>query len=424
MTKIKILGFDGWTGGIEYFQRFFSTLSSEKYEFCLIHYGNLGNDINIKSSFLYNGIQVYDLSKYNNSLQNLIKVEKPDFVIFLSLDAYLHKALNRLCKYYNIVTIHHFHGIKSVMDFNSKSTFRTNPFLRIFILKKVIFSTLYYYLPIYINSLFNTNSSFRDYLSLPLDLYNRLFNITNKIKNKDSVADIYFVFTKSDREFLHKFYPDSITSKIVVIGLIDIYKFKIDISLNNDVNTNSLKDNTTIIYFDTATFHEGFVSIDQYLNHFSETNDYYSKKGYSVKFKLHPSSKIKSVLEYFRKNSLLILNDDELSSELSKAKFCLVEPSSIAPLPGVLKIPILKVQYGIYKSLKHGSILDDYSFCESLYDLNETTNKLDLIISRYTQTDCNTQFVEWQTGILGEMKIRNYEQVISDEIEKLLEKAK
>ena len=415
MRKLKILGFDGWTKGLYFYKEIFNCFDKENYEFILVHYGSLGNDLLCKSSYLEDDIIINDISIYNNKLSKIIDIEKPDFVIFLSLDAYLHRAFNLLCKANKIKTIHHFHGIKTVLNFNDKSTFKINNFKRVFLLKNVVLSTLRHYIPIYVLIAFKYD--FKLILHLFGDIYCRLFNVTNNIKNYDFVADLYFIYTDSDKSYLRKYYPNSKFSKIVVIGLADLKRFKINFSDKTSLKFNH-KGSRNVIYFDSANFLYGIVTIKEYINHFCITQEYLNQIGYNLKIKLHPSSKSDTILDELIKNKLIVIDDEKLFSELNSTAFCLVEPSSIAPLPGVLSIPTLKVVYGVYHQIKHGELLDGYPYCLSLNHLEEIQHKLDCINLKYDDYLMEIMFKEWQSGILGEQK--DYKTLISDEFSLLL----
>ena len=282
-------------------------------------------------------------------------------------------------------------------------------------LKNVLFSTIKYYIPKYILTVIKYD--FKLLLNLFADVYCRLFNITNNIKKYDFVADLYFVYTDSDKLYLRKYYPNSKFSKIVVIGLTDLKRFKI-----NFIDTSYLKINRklsrNVIYFDSANFLYGIVTINEYINHFCITQEYLNRIGYKLKIKLHPSSKVESVLNEMTKNKLNVLDDEKLASELNSVAFCLVEPSSIAPLPGVLRIPILKVEYGVYHNIKHGELLEGYPYCLSLNNIEEIENKIYSINLKYEDHSTEIKFKEWESGVLGEQK--DYKTLISDEFSLLL----
>ena len=57
-------------------------------------------------------MQVRDVAYYGNkSLLEILDIEKPHAVVFLSNDVFAHRAFNRYCILRNIPTLHLYHGL-------------------------------------------------------------------------------------------------------------------------------------------------------------------------------------------------------------------------------------------------------------------------------------------------------------------------
>lgn len=81
--KLKIIGFDGWTGGIRHYQRLIPALKSKGFEFLLIHLGSWGSDTGRISDEVIGNVHVRDIRYYNKmNFSEIIDQEKPAAVIF------------------------------------------------------------------------------------------------------------------------------------------------------------------------------------------------------------------------------------------------------------------------------------------------------------------------------------------------------
>src|SRR2546427_574082 len=123
----KVIGFDGWTLGAFHYQRLVEALKAKGLALTLIHLGSWGNDMGRPKEEQMGNLQVRDISFYGGkSFPEILALEDPAAVIFLSTDTFLHRAFNRYCRQSRVPTINLFHGIRGVVDNDDGLPFSMN----------------------------------------------------------------------------------------------------------------------------------------------------------------------------------------------------------------------------------------------------------------------------------------------------------
>ena len=108
---MKVIGFDAWTQGVFHYERLVDAFAKKGLKLTLIHLGSWGNEKGRPAEELIGALQVRDISFYSGrGLAEILALENPCAVIFLSTDAFAHRAFNRYCRQRNLPTIHLFHG--------------------------------------------------------------------------------------------------------------------------------------------------------------------------------------------------------------------------------------------------------------------------------------------------------------------------
>ena len=118
--KLTLIGFDSWTGGISHFSRLIPALSKKNIGFTLVHLSSWNEKYEFEKEKIIDGVLTRDISFYgSNSFRNILEIEKPDAVIFLSTDVFAHRAFIRYCDLKKIPTLNLYHGLIGVLDISS-----------------------------------------------------------------------------------------------------------------------------------------------------------------------------------------------------------------------------------------------------------------------------------------------------------------
>ena len=89
----------------------------------LIHFGSWGDDKNRKKIENIEGITVKDISYFGSkSIEEILKIEKPNLIGFLSTNSFPHRAVIRYSRKLEIPTFHLFHGLDQFMEITSKGS--------------------------------------------------------------------------------------------------------------------------------------------------------------------------------------------------------------------------------------------------------------------------------------------------------------
>ena len=383
MKKIKIIAFDSWTVGSIHFQRLVDEFTNRGYEFVFVHVGTWGSDVNRASEEKIEKIHVRDISFYpKKTLIGILDYEKPDIVIFLSIQTFIHRAFNRYCLSRGIKTIHMYHGLINIYPETGFEIVNKKAY-RIFVLSKIgkVILTVF---PVYAISLLKTGGTWSDWKRFISDTYKMALGIKNKKGSKDSLTSKCAVFIEADVSHPVNYYG-FLESNVVVIGNPDLIRF----SLVED-QLNSWKDNVadrkkTIMYIDTGSIELGlfFNGSQDFLDHLIKTSKSLFKDGYQMQIKLKPSAFYG--LEYSIFSQILVNNNIELIDNetfieaLNKVSACIVETTTVALIPALLGVPILLAKYGKLCNLGFGQVLTGYPKSRFLYSLDNVSQLLNEI---------------------------------------------
>ena len=111
---MKVIAFDSWTGGVRNFKRLIKPFNSRGIDFFVLHTESY-SDAAISPEQVIDNVLYRDITHYGSlDPLDIVSLEKPDLVLFLSTDTFAHRAVNRFCLFLGIPTIHLYHGILSV----------------------------------------------------------------------------------------------------------------------------------------------------------------------------------------------------------------------------------------------------------------------------------------------------------------------
>ncbi len=369
--KIKVLGIDGWTEGVHHYSRVFKNYNNFK----LIHLGKYGDDKGRPHSEVIKKINIYDIDYYKGkNIFQIIKLEKPDFIVFLSLDAFTHRAINIYSKYLNIKTIHLFHGVQSVYNYSDEKPFGKSNFIKRAIFRsKHFIKGIRYFWPMYLKSLIITKAPIILYIEFIKNIFSRILGKMDIKASITSKADYAFVLIESDRKYAISRYGYK-TYEVECIGYPDLNEL-----INNDFSEKvSLKTfepkRNIVTYIETSLYNYGycFERIEQFLDHLKYLNKFLKENNYELRVKFHPSSIDKKITDFVLNENIVQVSKKNLYNTVIHSKIVLVEPSTLALLPTYLEKKIGLVKWGKLKSIaKYGDILESYPKSFSIHEYNQ-----------------------------------------------------
>jgi hypothetical protein len=417
--KNLILGFDSWTGGIRNYIRLVDPLNNLGYHLILLHIGSWGHDKGREQEEFIEGLHVRDIAYYKGStFYEILKIEKPKAVIFLSLSAFAHMSFNRTALFLNIPTINLFHGLVNVQDFSapvegkSLSVYNFN-FLKSK-LAKDLSKNIFRLIPNYINSLIITKAPFQQWVKLFEHINDKLLNKLHI--NFDCKTTKTFVYVESDVSFANKVIGNPIDS-IEVVGNPDLMDFKIE-EMHIGLSLKNLDPPKKITYIDTATIEwgHGHSSFDEYFEHYVETCKTVKSLGYEFAVKFHPAILRKYSLSPFEEMGIEIISNDNFLTNLLMSKAVIVESSSVAVVPGILGLPIFLAKYGNLKKMTFGEAINSY---ERVSDLNDLKN-LGFLLENVENNFSKENTLKWINQTVGPLPSSQMPSRVASSINRLI----
>jgi hypothetical protein len=394
----KIILFDSWTRGTAHIFRLLNSLKENNIDLLLIHVGSWGDEIGREKEEYIQGIKTRDISYYSD-ISSVIDIEKPDAVLFLSLDPLSHRIFNRYCKNEDVPTINLYHGVHSVFDsLSSDKAYLLNYWS--YLIKR-IFGGIVFVSYKYITCLIKTNAKFNSWYYFFVDMLKKIFGISIIKARDDSVADYVCVFNRFD--LMHAKVKFGIhEDNIRIVGSPDIVKFQtLESSIARYSNIQKFV-HKNIVYIGTGIRSTNMkLNGDEiYFDHLYHTHLYASRRGMRVIFKLH-YSRIEKIKELFKAKKLNIdlCDDGNFIDILNDSCGAIIEPSTAALVPAFMGLPIYLAKYGRLENQKYGSLINDYPrsiAINSYNDFNKIENN-DLI--KYDATMVNS-WIKDATGPL------------------------
>lgn len=377
---MKVLGFDGWTEGIYSYKRLLKSFNDENIELLLIHLGSWGNEMGRPKEEIIEEILVRDISYYETmGFDKILELESPDAVLFLSIDAFAHRAFNRYCKERQIPTILLNHGIISVVDTTDKTQFKSTISGKIKFFRSHLHKQLKFFLPSYATALWKTHASFNEWGRFVLDIATRFLGGIGKysmVASLDSKTSINFVYTEADFDYSkHKYrFKDD---ELFAVGNPDLTRFGLQLEQLGVCMRNPIESDK-VVYIDSANFEYGviFKSKDDFIEHMIETKKALKKQGKVLYFKPHPSGIKHNILKPLEAEGIKICNNENFVDTLLKSCACISETSTAALIPALLGLPLFLTQYGKYDEQEFGKLLTSYPRAVLLSDILSFNNEL------------------------------------------------
>jgi hypothetical protein len=375
-----ILGFDGWTAGYQHFERLVPEFNRQGYKLILIHIGSWGHDKNRPTEEMIGNLHVRDISYYGgSSISEILDIEKPSLILFMSTRALAHMAFNRYARHKNIPTCHMYHGLVMVQAFGKgESGYKINYIQHLFLFISRFAKNLFTIIPFYVRSVLETPHSKKDWGKFLEVLIRRGAGVLNKTEPFiiDTGTDIGCVYTAADVDHMNRNYQIPL-NKIYVVGNPDIINFGLS-AQDIGFGLSSTVDSSTLLYVDTALVMAGVVfnSVSDFIEHLLVTRDELEILGFDFIVKLHPAHYRTETPRILIENGIKLCTNADFIKQVKNSLAVIVQPSSAAVIPALLGVPVLLGQFGKLRQQSYGIVLSSYPRSRYLTNLSHVRTLL------------------------------------------------
>jgi len=372
-SPLRVLGFDSWTVGSHHFERLVSALSGGGARLQLVHLGSWGNDAGRPNRERIGSLETCDIASYSNSsFEHILDVEKPDAVIFLSIETFAHRAFIRYCRQRGIPTLLLYHGLVNVQVTNDRrGSYRVSPLAYAQFVWSRLGKLLRRTFPCYIRSLVKTGGTWADWRQFVSDIA-RMATGKTALRGpaRDAKTTRCAVYTDSDTEHAVRIYGFA-ADEISVVGNPDLARF----GLREDMLGSHLQRDTPrtreIMYLDTGlpALRLLFASHEAYIEHLLYTASVLRDQGYSLLLKPHPAHDLEFLQSRLQPAGISLISNAEFLSRLCNCDVCIAETTTLAMVPALLGMPLLLANYGPLAELRFGRVLTSYPRSHALRSL-------------------------------------------------------
>lgn len=371
-TDMKVIGFDGWTVGSHNYRRLQQAFAAKHLKLSLLHLGSWGNETGRPLEELIDNLPVRDISYYRGSgFREIISRERPDVVIFLSTDAFAHRAFNRYCREAGVPTLHLFHGLQQFMETIPVE----NPLRSLFLLRGHLAKQLRHFLPNYFYALLQTGASLADWRRFVVDIVGRILRRRPQCAAPDSVADALCTYIDADVDYAIKNSGYELP-QITVVGNPDLASFGLTQDLVDTWMPPTSSECNTFVYVETNLLGYGSIyrSPQEFVAHVESIHRTLLAGDCRLIFKPHPSTSAK-ILEQIERKGIEICNTQSFVKCLLGSLASIVEPSTAALIPALLGMPLLMASMGRLSRLEFG-LLASYPRARYLHSMLELRHVL------------------------------------------------
>jgi len=406
-----ILGFDSWTAGSRHFARLAPALEAKGYRLILVHIGSWGHDKGRPAEETISGMQVRDISYYRGKhFDEIIKIEKPACVLFLSTRAFAHMAFLRYAKHKGIPSCHLYHGLVRVQDVDEShgQAYRVNPVNQLGLIVHRFYKNITRLVPAYARSLIRTEASRHLWYSLAISVIEKICGRIMEHFLMGTETDIGCVYTQADVSHMESHYRIP-KNNISVVGNPDLISFRIDKSdLAAALETRGEK-SREVLYIDTALVPTGlvFTSNKEFTQYLLAIRDSLAASGYRFAVKLHPAQLRTGLPEQMMSKGFELCDNHEFKNRLLQASAVITEPSSAAMIPALLGLPLFLSNIGPLAGQRYGEVLTSYPLARHLHSVADFTALLEEINSE-TNKPAVLEWIQDNSGPLpaSEMPVR------------------
>lgn len=372
MGDRKILLIDTWTKGINHFVPFIDEFLRVGYQIEFIHINSI-NSISLDTS-LRKDIKYVDVSYDNQEyVRELFESSTVDLILFLSVNSLFLESLNLLARERGIKTVHIYHGLNSLV--NWEYLMKEQQRIDVITLALKFWKNLKI-LKVVINFKPAGTTSASVLKRVCKSLLGRLLNYSpHGTKEPIHHTDFGIVYCKEDAHHMHLSYGVN-KSKIFIRGFPDLTSI--------DTGSKNVACTKDIVYISTALTDENllFKSEKEYADYIIKINHELSSKAYRMLVKLKPHGKLSNSREFLQKlkeNSIPYFHQEFETKYFNDCAFVLTEPSTYSIIPMYMKAKVGLVCVKPLSKDIYGEFLTSYPssfFYESILDWDDVDKEL------------------------------------------------
>ena len=385
----RIVGFDSWTRGAHHFERLIPALARRGAALKLVHLGSWGNDPGRSARERIGGLEVRDISSYGRtSLERMLDAESPDALILLSIETFAHRAMLRYCRKRAIPTLLLYHGLVNVqVTSDPRGSYGPRMLAHAIFVCSKLGKLMRRTLPCYVRALLRTHASAGDWQRFIGDAVRmalgRSAHRPAADPASDATATMCAVYTEADVEHAirsYAFQPESVR----VVGNPDLGRFGMTEQLLGSRLASEPPAPLRLMYIDTGLVNNGLIfrNYDQFIAHLTLTAEALAAHGARMSLKLHPSHDEELLRRRLADTGVEIVANRDLMGGLETSHACIVEPSTLAMIPGLLGMPLFYAAYGRLAPLRYGPVLMSYPRGCLLTDIGTLAKRLSEVRAR------------------------------------------
>ncbi len=416
----KVIAFDSWTGGASNIEPLVLAFKERGLDLLLIHIGSWGHDKGRPAEEYIGNLLVRDIRYYGRvSFREILASERPAAVLFLSTQAFAHRAFNRYCAQLGIPTIHLYHGLVRVQPVEQKMVNQVNLRRQLTLIWERLGKQIRYIWPTYMRALVETRASAKEWMRFFTDVVAQARGTAYWIKAPmDAMTTGCCVYTEADVTHAISRYGIP-RERVFAVGNRDLVRFRLKETDLGCCLKHKPERRRQIIYIDNALIEVGavFDSVSDFTDHLLRTSEALAKQGFDLLVKLHPVHYQTGVSEHLGKSGLYLVSDEEFVAVLKNTSAAIVEPSSASLIPALLGLPVFLARYGKLRDQKYGRVLLEYPLARELYSLDGMACLLDEI-ERKTRHE---EILKWICDNAGPLPASEMPDRVAEAIMRLLD---
>ena len=366
-VRRKLLVFDSWTAGSIHIIRLLEPLAARGIDVVFAHVGSWGDDPGRPAREIISGLEVRDIRHYRG-LTDILETERPDGVLFLSLDPLLHRAFNRYCRQRRLPIVNLYPGLWSVQNYEQLGMDQDHRWAYWAWVAGRAARATRYAIPGYIRSLLRTGASAAEWKMFLAEFVHKAKGTANLRAPADAASDAICVYNEHDARHAVRKYQVA-RDRVTLVGIPDLIKFG---GLNESVGAYAFRADEaspTVVYIGTGRRGTRLKLADEqvYVEHLTQTADVMGRMGKTLVCKLHYSrTDAIAAVSAGRHPHLRACGDADFISELQASCGAIIEPSTAALVPIVMGKPVFLAQYGRLAGLTFGPALAGYPRSRSI----------------------------------------------------------
>jgi hypothetical protein len=386
MVTGKVIAFDSWTEGAMNIERLVDAFAERSLDLFLIHIGSWGHDKGRSKEEMIGRLRIRDIGYYGRmSFKEILELERPAAVLFLSMQSFAHRAFNRYCAQIGIPTLHLYHGFIGVQSTVSKRLNPVNVRRQVSLACSRLGKSLTRLWPLYARALWQTRASLGDWLWFGNDVWRQVSGQAySGVAAPDTSTTACCVYAEADMPHATERYRVP-REAVCAVGNPDLARFGLreeDIGVCLSLRRVASKE---IIYIDTALIEAGavFDDADDFVRHLQETSAALVRQGFRLVVKLHPAHYRARVPKRLLELGIELCANEEFVTRLKSSTAAIVEPSSAALLPALLGLPLFLARYGKLREQEYGEVLTSYPRARVLDSIAELSSLAEEVVDGY-----------------------------------------